>query len=115
MHEYYEKKKQQQTTLKCVVRREKADKENIIKNGRDWLILGLEPSSRSRFSSHWRRTYKVTHWLVAVYICQVHHLGDACWKVISLNFTAVIEKDPCRLIYAGEVYLLHVFHDVTLL
>lgn len=58
MHEYYEKKKkQQQTTLKCVVRREKADKENIIQNGRDWLILGLEPSSRSRFSSHWRRTY----------------------------------------------------------
>ena len=60
MHEYYEKKKQQ-TTLKCVVRREKADKENIIQNGRDWLILGLEPSSRSRFSSHWNRTYKVTH------------------------------------------------------
>ena len=104
MHEYYEKK-QQQTTLKCVVRREKADKENIIQNGRDWLILGLELSSRSRFSSHWRRTYIVTHWLVAVYICQVHHLGDACWRVISLNFTAVIEKDPFKVIYAGEVYL----------
>ena len=48
MHEYYEKK-QQQTTLKFVVRREKADKESIIQNRRDWLILGLELSSQIAF------------------------------------------------------------------